>query len=389
MAGLGIRDDLVRRALALERHSPIARVADRASAGLAVWLKWADELDEARRILLELLEAAHAEHDESSLPFAVSHLPQLELWAGNWPLAERYAQEHLELAEQLQQDGQRAQAFYNIAYVEAHLGRGERARAALEQVEQYVAAHASDWTRMHVLAVRGFLEWSLGNANATVELLLETRRLRAVMGVRDPSQSRMDADCGEALIALGDHDTARLVAGDLQERAEPLQRASALAAAARLRGLLAAAGGDFDQARDEFAVALAEHDRIAHPFERARTMLAKGQAERRAKRKADAKRSLEEALAVFERLGARLWAQRTRAELGRVGLRRSAPDELTPSELRVAELVATGMTNRGVAGKLFISPKTVEATLARVYRKLDIGSRAELGARLALMRAPV
>src|SRR5205807_1920078 len=113
------------------------------------------------------------------------------------------------------------------------------------------------------------------------------------------------------------------------------------------------------------ARALSEHDPVNLPFERARTLFAKGQAERRAKRKADAKRSHEEALSVFDGLGARLWSDRTRAGLSRVGLRRAAPDELTTSERRVAELVATGLTNRDVAAKRFGSPKTVEATLAR------------------------
>jgi DNA-binding NarL/FixJ family response regulator len=93
--------------------------------------------------------------------------------------------------------------------------------------------------------------------------------------------------------------------------------------------------------------------------------------------------SVRAALATFDELGIPLWADRARAELARanVGNRRTA--ELTPSEQRVAELAASGMTNRDVAAALFISPKTVEATVARVYRKLGIRSRAELGRRIA------
>jgi DNA-binding NarL/FixJ family response regulator len=119
------------------------------------------------------------------------------------------------------------------------------------------------------------------------------------------------------------------------------------------------------------------------PLELGRTLLAKGQIERRAKRKAAAKASLGHALAIFEEIGAALWAEKTQAELARVALRHAAPDELTETERRVAELAASGLKNRQVAGELFLSPKTVEANLARVYRKLDIHSRAELGARLA------
>ena len=111
-------------------------------------------------------------------------------------------------------------------------------------------------------------------------------------------------------------------------------------------------------------------------------MLVAGQLERRRRKKRVASEHLRNAAAEFEEMGARLWAERAKAELRRVGLRRSAPDELTESERRVAELAASGLKNREVAAQLFLSPKTVEATLARVYRKLEIHSRAELGARL-------
>jgi DNA-binding CsgD family transcriptional regulator len=78
-----------------------------------------------------------------------------------------------------------------------------------------------------------------------------------------------------------------------------------------------------------------------------------------------------------------LWAARARQELGRLAHRRSTGTRLTDAERRVAELAAQGRTNREVAAALFISPKTVEANLTRIYRKLEIGSRAELGARMA------
>ena len=82
---------------------------------------------------------------------------------------------------------------------------------------------------------------------------------------------------------------------------------------------------------------------------------------------------------MFSDLGAPLWAERARTELARTKVAPTRDHMLTPSELRVAELAASGMTNRDVAAALFISPKTVEANLARIYRKLSINSRAELG----------
>ena len=79
---------------------------------------------------------------------------------------------------------------------------------------------------------------------------------------------------------------------------------------------------------------------------------------------------LDEALARFEELGATLWAERAREELARIGGRAPSSDDLTPTEQRIADLVAAGMTNREVAETLFVTPKTVESALTRVYRKL-------------------
>jgi DNA-binding NarL/FixJ family response regulator len=110
-----------------------------------------------------------------------------------------------------------------------------------------------------------------------------------------------------------------------------------------------------------------------------------GRTQRRAKQTAPARTSLQSALETFDLLPAPLWAERAREELARIGLRRGERDELTETERRVAELAASGLKNREVAARLFISPKTVEANLARAYRKLGIRSRAELGARLTRM----
>src|SRR5207249_10081646 len=117
-------------------------------------------------------------------------------------------------------------------------------------------------------------------------------------------------------------------------------------------------------------------------LEHARTLLVKGRLHRRLKQRRIAGEVLRDALERFVRLGAVTWEQEARAELARTGVRRPAPEELTASELRVAELAAAGLTNREVAKAAFMSPKTVDANLARAYRKLGIKSRAELGARM-------
>ena len=104
---------------------------------------------------------------------------------------------------------------------------------------------------------------------------------------------------------------------------------------------------------------------------------------RQAQQKRAAREALEQALAIFEELGARLWADKARAELRRISGRQPAPDELTETERRVAELAAQGRTNKEIAAQLFMGVSTVEAHLSHVYRKLAIRSRTELAGRFA------
>ena len=112
-----------------------------------------------------------------------------------------------------------------------------------------------------------------------------------------------------------------------------------------------------------------------------------GGVQRRARQKLAARQTLEQALEIFERLGARLWAEATRAELRQISGRPTRSGALTAMEESVAELVAAGHSNVEVARLLFISPKTVEWNLSKIYKKLHVRSRAELGARLAKQAA--
>jgi DNA-binding CsgD family transcriptional regulator len=160
-----------------------------------------------------------------------------------------------------------------------------------------------------------------------------------------------------------------------------LDRPWALAAAARGRGLLRAARGKQASALEALQQALQAHDRMAQPFELGRTLLVKGTIERRARKWGAARASLEGALTRFEQLRAVLWVDRARTELRRVGGRAPAR-QLTPTEQRVAELVSTGLTNQEVADALFVSVRTVEANLSRIYHKLGVRSRTEVHAKL-------
>jgi DNA-binding CsgD family transcriptional regulator len=148
---------------------------------------------------------------------------------------------------------------------------------------------------------------------------------------------------------------------------------------ARCRATLA--GGD--EAEPLFQEALELHARETPPYERARTQLAYGERLRRERRKIEARAQLRSAIEAFEGVGAELWAKRARGELNATGesaRKRDAStiDDLTPQELRIAQLVAAGASNRDAAAQLFVSPKTVEYHLRKVFLKLGLSSRIEL-----------
>ena len=147
--------------------------------------------------------------------------------------------------------------------------------------------------------------------------------------------------------------------------------------------MLHAAAGEAAEADDAFANAVAEHERLGLPLERARTLLAHGVALRRARQKRSARAALEEAETIFERLGSRLWAERARSELARVGGRAPSRGALTPTEQRVAGLAAAGKANKEIAAELYVTVRTVETHLTKIYEKLGVRGRAELPRRLS------
>jgi DNA-binding CsgD family transcriptional regulator len=142
--------------------------------------------------------------------------------------------------------------------------------------------------------------------------------------------------------------------------------------------LLEAARGNDAKAQDSLDAALREHEGLGQPFELARTLLVAGSIHRRARRKAEARRCLTEAAMLFNDLGARLWSERAGVELARISGRAPGGSGLTPTERRVAELVAAGSSNREVADHLFITVRTVETNLTRIYQKLGVRSRTQL-----------
>ncbi len=218
---------------------------------------------------------------------------------------------------------------------------------------------------------------SLGHASEAVERFERAIRPWLDAGYRDPSCVFATGEWPEALVSLGRLEEAAARLEAFEADAVRLDRPGARAAALRVHGLLATAQGDEAAATVAFAAAVAQHDRVPEPFERARTLLAQAESLRRFRRRGQARDPLREAVVIFERLGAPRWRDRATAELARTG-HRAAGATLTTTERQVAELVAAGKTNREVGEMLFMSPHTVEAHLTRVYRSLGIRGRTEL-----------
>ena len=168
----------------------------------------------------------------------------------------------------------------------------------------------------------------------------------------------------------------------LGEFDDPWQRAIGR----RGRAILAAVRGDLGASILAFDQALMAHEQLPMPLERGRTLLAYATVLRRAKRKRVARERLEEALGIFKTLGATAWTRRAESELSRIAPSAAGVSELTPTETRIAQLVGHGHTNKEVAARLFVSVKTVEANLSRIYDKLNVRSRSELAARMTSAR---
>lgn len=380
--GEGLDRAALEHALAMERSGRDWRSGDQVAAVRPVLLKWADEHQAALAGLAELRERAEVEGNEGLLPYVVGHIPGILLRLGRFEDAAAAAAEHLGLALATGQDGQRMQALYNVSLVDAHRGNLAEATATGQEMLAWSSVNGDHWVEMSACATLGFSAISGGDLQGARTWLDRWWADSEVEGLIDPGITRFHGDHIEALLGMGATSEAATLTELLEQRAANARRLSASAVAARCRALLAATAGDHAGALRFVDDALALHAECPIEFDLARTLLTRGIIHRRAKEKAAAKRSLSDAHEIFVRLGAGAFGDRAAAELGRVGVRVTMALDLTATERRIAELAASGLTNRQVAERSFMSPKTVEANLVRVYRKLGISSRAELGAKM-------
>ncbi|MDW5596062.1 AAA family ATPase [Conexibacter stalactiti] len=345
---------------------------------------WRDP-DRAARVLDWLIGRYRDASAFGALPFPLTVRAMLHERRGRWTEAEADAEEAVRLAREIDQATIFGFCLSTLALVEAGLGRVEDARAhAREGLELTDAAHARN-LGIYLLAALGRAELADDRPEAAAAALDHAAERAQELNWREPSVVQFSGDHIEALVRIGREADARTALERLAADAELTGGPWGNAVLERGRMLLAPA----DELDAHAQAALRWHELDGGPFDRARTELAWGERLRRRRRRMDAREPLERALQTFRALGAEPWARRAADELAAAGGTRpseGAPrtrDELSAHELKVALMVAHGMTNREVAAALFLSPKTIERHLSRIYRKLDVRSRTELARLLA------
>lgn len=346
---------------------------------LGLQLMWSGELDRARATLEHELSEYERLGMYTLRQEVLCYLAELECRAGRWTRAERFG---ADAAETVAESGMAASQLhvvrFNQALAAAYLGHVEDARRLATEGLRLARENDDAFNAAWNGSVLGFLALSLGDHGRAHDHLEPAVGWLDRLDAAEPGVIPCVPDDVEALIALGRTDAADAVLEPFARKARSKDRPWARAAALRCEGALAAARGDRVAALTALDAAAEQHARTSLPFETARTAMVRGVVERRGRQKRTARASLEEALDTFESLGAPLWAARARDELARAGGGRDATTTLTPTEERVARLVGEGKTNREVADALFVSVKTVEANLTRIFHKLGVRSRADL-----------
>ena len=325
----------------------------------------------------DLLEREYVEWlqwDEPRSARALWGLAWVEFWSGRWALAGEHAAHSHEISTQYGHEV--PQDHLPIAVIAVHRGQLGLARhhseRALALADEQVGFHPPQ----HVAVLALVALWS-GDQPAALDSFAEADHQVATLGWGEPSLRWWTPDHIELLLEHGRVDDAVHLLDRWSTDAVRTAREWVLAHVTRCRGLVAAATGDVQSALELFEEAVGAHGAVGDQFGSARAHLALGTARRRDRKKSSARAATTSALTAFESLGALRWAERARAELGRIGGRTRASG-LTPAELRVALLVAEGRTNREIAAALFLGERTIATHLTHIYAKLGVRSRTEL-----------
>lgn len=356
---------LFERALALEERCTDIAAGDRPRLIYALALMDTDEVERARTLLLEVIDLC-AERGQWDIANPLLYLSFVERSMGRWSDAWSHANESAIVCEQFGRDTSGPLAWRSS--IEFDLGDEDAARSTALAVTG-TATDDERWWVASAQSVLAAIELDHGRPHEALALTEEPHVPEVVWYQR-----------ARALVALDRLDEARALADTAE--ASPYNRLPrTLVRLALARALIYSAEGDHAAALTACESALPHA--VARPFDRACLLLASGSARRRLHQKAAARSVLNEAVAIFDGLGAKGWAAKARTEADLVPGRRSQPGKLTPVEDQIARLVARGRSNAEVARELYLSPKTVEWNLSKVYRKLSVRSRAELAAKLA------
>jgi DNA-binding NarL/FixJ family response regulator len=262
-------------------------------------------------------------------------------------------------------------------------GDAGRAAALAAQVMQGSESTTAPWDRLEARRAAGVAALLAGDPGQAAGSLAPVWEYTQREGIEDPGAFPVAGDLAEALAETGRFEAAAAVTGRLAGLAAAQQHPWGQATADRSAAVITLARGYDDAAAAQLAGAAGAYQALGLGFDAARALLVLGRAQRRAKKRGAARESLEAARAGFEALGCPGWALAADAELDRVSGRRAAVGGgLTPGERRVAELVASGLSNKQVAAQLYLSVTTVDSHLRGVYAKLGVTSRAQLARRL-------
>jgi DNA-binding CsgD family transcriptional regulator len=313
------------------------------------------------------------------LVWALAELSDLDYRLGEWPAAYLSAVEALRAATFARLDREAMSVLPRLAMVEGSLGREDACRRHAARAIELSRLHPSATVEALACEALGRLELGLGRIEAAIDRLQTAGNICAAHpGARAVALTWAE-DLADACIRRGDRVGAQRAVKELDEQASRSGSRVLVAALTRSRAMLAPEDRFdelFEQALDWAACA-------RQPFDRARTELSFGERLRRARRRQEARGLLTGALGTFEALGSAPWAERAHQELVATGIRArrrldSTRDDLTATEEHVAQVVAGGATNREAAAQLFVTEKTIETHLSRIYRKLGLRSRTQL-----------
>ncbi|HEY6425331.1 MAG TPA: AAA family ATPase [Pseudonocardiaceae bacterium] len=332
----------------------------------------------ARRWLESAVRMTRSANAVGLLPFQLSWLASACWRDGDWAAGLAHAHAAVNLAEETGWLTELPNALIVLATFEATLGDADGCREHLARAVELTAPTGARIFEARAARARGLLELGEGRPGPAAEHLTVIAEFAYARRLGNPVLLSWAGDLVEAHVRAGEPHRAHRAFDVLVHEAETTGRPTERAVAARCRGML-----DDEQGDDAFTEALRWHERARQPFEQARSQLCFGEFLRRCRRLTEARQVLADAFGTFTRLGARLWAQRTEAELRATGIasrprRERSTTRLTPQELQVAMVVAGGATNVESAAQLFLSPKTIEFHLSNIYRKLGIRSRAQL-----------